>query len=104
MDRGRDKDLASRLTNRVQITTDGHRPYIDAIEQSFGRDVDYAMLVKEYGPVPGAGRPAPAVVVRQDIHPVSGNPNPEHISRATSSGTQTASSTSTFRRAASATC
>src|SRR6476660_856245 len=45
-------DLASRLANRVQITTDGHKAYLDAIEGSFGADVDYAMLVKIYGADP----------------------------------------------------
>jgi IS1 family transposase len=73
-------DLAARLANRVQITTDGHRPYVDAIERAFGRDVDYAMLVKEYGVDPGADRPAPAVVVRQDVHVMAGNPDPDKIS------------------------
>ena len=73
-------DLASRLANRVQITTDGHRPYVDAIERAFGRDVDYAMLVKEYGVDPEAARPAPAVVVRQDVHVMAGNPDPTKIS------------------------
>jgi len=38
-------DLKDRLTNRVQLTTDGHRMYLEAIEQAFGRDIDYAMLV-----------------------------------------------------------
>src|SRR4030042_4043740 len=42
-------DLKSRLTNRVQITTDGHKMYAEAVEQAFGADVDYAMLVKLYG-------------------------------------------------------
>lgn len=73
-------DLAKRLRNRVQITTDGHRPYIDAIERAFGRDVDYAMLVKEYGVDPEASRPAPAVVVRQDVRIVAGSPDPDKIS------------------------
>src|ERR1700722_2457728 len=39
-------DLAPRLANRVQITTDGHRAYVEAIEESFGADVDYAQLIK----------------------------------------------------------
>lgn len=39
-------DLASRLANRVQLTTDGHRAYLEAVEGAFGGDVDYAMLVK----------------------------------------------------------
>jgi hypothetical protein len=42
-------DLGSRLSHRAQITTDGHRPYIAAIEAEFGREVDYAMLLKTYG-------------------------------------------------------
>ena len=42
-------DLASRLTNRVQLTTDGHRVYLDAVENAFAGDVDYAMLIKQYG-------------------------------------------------------
>ena len=43
-------DLASRLANRVQLTSDGHRAYLDAVEGAFGSDIDYAMLVKLYGP------------------------------------------------------
>lgn len=42
-------DLASRLANQVQLTTDGHKPYLQAVEDAFGGDVDYAMLVKHYG-------------------------------------------------------
>ena len=42
-------DLSSRLVNRVQITTDGHRPYIEAFEAAFGADVDYAQLIKDFG-------------------------------------------------------
>ena len=44
------EDLASRLATRVQLTTDGHKPYLEAVEGAFGADVDYAMLVKHYGP------------------------------------------------------
>jgi len=43
-------DLAFRITNRVQLTTDGHKPYLEAVEGAFGADVDYAMLIKLYGP------------------------------------------------------
>lgn len=43
-------DLASRLASRVQLTTDGHRPYLKAVEGAFRRDMDYAMLVKHHGP------------------------------------------------------
>ena len=44
-------DLASRLSNRVQITTDGHRPYLEAVENAFGMEVDYSILQKIYGSV-----------------------------------------------------
>src|SRR2546422_4125878 len=43
------QDVASRITNRFQLTTDGHRVYADAVEDAFGADIDYAMLVKIYG-------------------------------------------------------
>jgi hypothetical protein len=42
-------DLAERLANRVQLTSDGHRPYLEAVESAFGADIDYSMLVKLYG-------------------------------------------------------
>lgn len=48
-------DLASRLANRVQLTTDGHKPYLTAVEAAFGASVDYAMLVKIYGNPAGNG-------------------------------------------------
>jgi hypothetical protein len=73
-------DLARRLANRVQITTDGHRPYVDAIERAFGKDVDYAMLIKEYGVDPEATRPAPVVVLAEQKHVMQGAPDPEKIS------------------------
>src|SRR5215469_10434599 len=47
-------DLASRLANRVQLTSDGHRAYLEAVEGAFGSDIDYAMLVKLYGESPDA--------------------------------------------------
>jgi len=50
-------DLAGRLRHRVQLTTDGHRPYLEAVESAFGMDIDYAMLVKIYGSDPP--RPIP---------------------------------------------
>lgn len=46
-------DLASRLSNRVQLTTDGHKAYLDAVEGAFGGDIDYAMLIKMYGEATG---------------------------------------------------
>jgi len=42
------KDLSERLAHRVQLTTDGHRPYLNAVEEAFGADIDYAMLIKLY--------------------------------------------------------
>lgn len=48
-------DLRSRLANRVQLTTDGHKPYLIAVGEAFGADVDYAMLVKLYGEPQGEG-------------------------------------------------
>jgi hypothetical protein len=55
-------DLRSRLANRVQLTSDGHKAYLEAIEGAFGADVDYAQLVKIYGAAPdgGKGRYSPA--------------------------------------------
>ncbi len=74
-------DLAPRLRNRVQITTDGHRPYVEAIEAAFGKDVDYAMLVKVYGQDPDADRKfSPPVVLSEDVHVIQGNPDGSKIS------------------------
>jgi len=70
-------DLASRLTNRVQLTTDGHRAYLDAVEESFGGDVDYAMLIKLYGPSPNQGaatRYSPADCIGIEKRRIIGNP------------------------------
>jgi IS1 family transposase len=79
-------DLGSRLANRVQITTDGHRPYIEAIEAEFGRNVDYAMLIKEYGVEasldgsPTARRYSPNRVTSETVYVVAGDPDPSLIS------------------------
>jgi hypothetical protein len=65
----------------VQITTDGFRPYIDAIERTFGRDVDYAMLVKQYGTDPSEERRfSPPVVLSEEVHVITGAPDPDKIS------------------------
>ena len=55
-------DLRDRLANRVQLTSDGHKAYLEAVEGAFGSDVDYAMLVKLYGEAPESmkGRYSPA--------------------------------------------
>jgi IS1 family transposase len=79
-------DLRSRLMGRVQITTDGHSPYVEAIEAGFGPDVDYAMLVKQYGVEssldgsPTARRYSPNRVTSQQTIVVSGDPDPDLIS------------------------
>jgi IS1 family transposase len=72
------QDLESRLANRVHLTTDGFRPYINAVEDAFGADVDYAMLIKMYGK--NEAEPyAPAQIVNALPIPVSGKPNPRLI-------------------------
>jgi len=78
------RDLASRLAQRVQLTTDGHKPYLAAVESAFGADIDYAMLHKIYGAATGAGderRHSPAVCTGIDIRPVTGN----HLAKASTS-------------------
>jgi len=74
-------DLASRLATRVQLTTDGHRAYLDAVDGAFGGQVDYAMLVKLYGSDPeGEKRYSPAKCIGCDRTVISGNREREHIS------------------------
>jgi IS1 family transposase/lambda repressor-like predicted transcriptional regulator len=75
-------DLASRLANRVQLTTDGHRVYLDAVELAFGNEIDYAMLVKIYGSDRGKGeiRYSPPDYMGCRSMPLVGNPDPRHIS------------------------
>jgi IS1 family transposase len=74
-------DLAERLANRVQITTDGHKAYLEAVEAGFGADVDYAMLVKIYGEAPeGQRRYSPAVCTGARKTRVEGDPDPKHVS------------------------
>jgi IS1 family transposase len=74
-------DLASRLLNRVQLTTDAHRPYLSAVEDAFGADIDYAMLQKLYGSDPqGEKRYSPAQCIGCKVETVTGDPDPKHIS------------------------
>jgi IS1 family transposase len=76
-------DLAKRLANRVQLTSDGHRAYLEAVEGAFGADIDFAQLVKLYGEAPGVGserRYSPAECVGARKTPITGNPDPTHIS------------------------
>lgn len=74
-------DLKARLANRVQLTTDGHKMYLEAVEHAFGADVDYAMLVKLYGTEPeGEKRYSPATCVGAEAHVIQGKPDPKAIS------------------------
>src|SRR5438105_11710359 len=74
-------DLASRLANRVQLTSDGHKAYLEAVEGAFGADVDYAMLVKLYGESSEAEkRYSSAVCMGTRKQRIEGQPNPKYIS------------------------
>jgi IS1 family transposase len=74
-------DLAARLTNRVQLTSDGHGPYLKAVEDAFGTAVDHAMLVKVHGEPQGAvGRYSPGECVGAEKRRVEGRPDPAPIS------------------------
>jgi IS1 family transposase len=75
------QDVASRLRGRVQLTTDAHKPYLSAVEDAFGVDIDYAILQKIYGSEPsGEKRYSPAVCLGAIPTPIIGDPNPKHIS------------------------
>ncbi len=74
-------DLAARLKNRVQITTDGLKVYLESIESAFNEDVDYATLQKIYGSDPLAEkRYSPAKILSSTTEIITGTPNPKHIS------------------------
>lgn len=74
-------DLRARLANRVQITTDGHKAYLDAVEGAFGGDVDYAQIIKMYGATPGgAGRYSPAECTGIQKVRIEGNPDIKKVS------------------------
>lgn len=78
-------DVKDRLANRVQLTTDGHKAYLNAVEEAFGADIDYAMLVKMYGEpegraVPQERRYSPAVCTGAKKTKIEGNPDPAFVS------------------------
>lgn len=75
-------DLADRLANRVQLTSDGHKAYLEAVEGAFGNDIDYAMLVKIYGASAdsGKGRYSPADCCGTRKIGVCGDPDIKHVS------------------------
>jgi hypothetical protein len=78
------RDLASRLSHRVQLTSDGYRPYLEAVEGAFGGDIDYAMLVKLYGKDSAGSdnerRYSPAKCIGTMPQTVMGRPDPSHVS------------------------
>lgn len=73
-------DLASRLAHRVQLTTDGHKPYLEAVEGAFGCEIDYATLVKIYGKPQEEIRYSPPQILDIQCSMITGNPDPAHIS------------------------
>jgi hypothetical protein len=74
-------DLSDTLSNRVQLSSDALRAYVDATERAFGADVDYGQLVKAYEADPiGPGRYSPPRVVAAARIPIAGSPDPRHLS------------------------
>jgi IS1 family transposase len=74
------EDLAGRLASRIQLTSDGLKLYVKAVDRAFGGDVDYAMLVKIYGKPEGEEkRYSPAVCIGCESHVITGRPEPKHI-------------------------
>jgi IS1 family transposase len=75
------RDLRSRLVGNPQITTDGHKAYPQAMAQAFGTEIDYAQLIKVFGPTPAGkdNRYSPPSVIGTEIKVVSGNPDTDHI-------------------------
>lgn len=75
------QDLASRLSTRVQLTTDGLHAYLEATDSAFGTEIDYARLIKVYGSDPNAERRyAPPVCIETKVQIITGDPAIEHIS------------------------
>src|SRR5436189_4692344 len=79
------RDLADRLATRVQLTTDGHKVYLEAVEGAFGNAIDYAMLIKTYEgdggkKVPAERKYSPAVCTGEFKQRITGDPDPDYIS------------------------
>lgn len=76
------EDVAARVANRIQLTSDGHKAYLEAVESAFGADIDYAMLVKLYGNAPESfkGRYSPAECTGIKKMKIEGKPDEKHIS------------------------
>jgi IS1 family transposase len=75
-------DIAGRVDHRIQLTTDSHKSYLEAVEGAFGLDIDYAMLQKIYGApnIEDQRKYSPATCIGSDMKVVSGNPDPKHVS------------------------
>lgn len=75
-------DLADRLSGRIQLTSDGHKPYLEAVEGAFGGGIDYAIIQKIYGTAPEAvrGRYSPAICTGVRRERIEGSPDPAHVS------------------------
>ena len=74
-------DLASRLKHRVQLSSDGHKAYLEAVEGAFGCEVDYAMLIKMYGKsLEGERRYSPSEYIGTEFRKITGNPDPQKAS------------------------
>lgn len=77
------QDLAGRLANRVQLTTDGHKAYLEAVESAFGANIDYAMLIKLYGPEPekeAQRRYSSGECIGTETKVIRGKPDKAHLS------------------------
>lgn len=75
------RDLSGRLKDRVQLTTDGHRMYLDAVEWTFGKDIDFSQLIKLYGPSEDTEkRYSPAKCNGTQKHKINGNPDEKSVS------------------------
>ncbi len=74
------RDLAGRLASKVQLTTDGLKAYLDAVEDAFGGNIDFAQLQKIYGADTSVGRYSPPVVIGTKTEQVAGTPEPAHVS------------------------
>jgi IS1 family transposase len=76
-------DMADRLADRIQLTSDGWQVYLDAVSRAFGGNIDYAQLIKLYGTTKGNRGPeakySPGECISSEPKPITGNPNPSHI-------------------------
>lgn len=77
------QDVADRVANRIQLTADGHRPYLGAVEDAFGAGIDYAMRVKHYGETPNTGperKYSPGICTGATKRQIEGQPDARHVS------------------------